>query len=333
MESPDQNQLIDIISRFDGIPILVVGDMVLDRFIWGKVERISPEAPVPVVEITHETVHLGGAANVAANLVSLGARPLPVGIVGTDEAGNTLMEEFRRQGIETTGIVTPDLRATTVKTRIIAQHQQVCRADRENRAPVTGETLETVLGLSAKMVKRSQAVVLSDYRKGLLVPALIDFIGKECRRWGRFLAVDPKAKDFRIYSGASIVTPNKREAEEASGIGITDGESVITAGRRLLEVTGADYVLVTRGEEGMTLVEREGHLHLPTAAREVFDVTGAGDTVVATLTLAIAAGATVREAAYLANHAAGIVVGKLGTASATRAELFESLAAGRSTGD
>jgi len=299
--------------------------MILDRFIWGRVDRISPEAPVPVIDITRETVHLGGAANVANNLVALGARPIPLGVIGADEAGQELKREFERLGIETDGVVVQESRVTTVKTRIIAHNQQVCRADKESRLPVAGETLRVLIDKASEVLPRSAAVILSDYMKGLLVTPLIDYLVENCRKRDLFLAVDPKADDFCIYRGASIITPNKREAERASGLIISDDESLVRAGNRLLEQTGTEHVLITRGEEGMTLIGRGDYVHLSTLAREVFDVTGAGDTVIATLTLAVAAGATVREAAYLANHAAGIVVGKVGTAAATAEELRASL--------
>jgi rfaE bifunctional protein kinase chain/domain len=325
MDFPSRARLVDVVSRFEGVPIMVVGDMILDRFIWGRVERISPEAPVPVIEVTRETMHLGGAANVAANLVALGARPLPVGVAGKDDAGQALLREFERAGIDSEGIVLDESRATTVKTRIIAHHQQVCRADWESRAPVSDATLNLLLEVSSEIITRTSAVILSDYMKGVLVTGLVERVVSDCQELGRFLAIDPKAEDFRMYWGASVITPNKREAERASGLKITDDESLARAGDRLREMTGAEHVLITRGEEGMTLVSQEGCSHLPTVAREVFDVTGAGDTVIATLALAVGAGATVQEAAYLANHAAGVVVGKLGTASASREELIDSL--------
>ncbi len=325
MVPSSKSRLIEIISKFKGLPIAVAGDMILDRFIWGRVDRISPEAPVPVIEIMNETIHLGGAANVASNLVSLGARPIPLGVIGADEAGRALLGEFARLGIDTRGIVTQESRVTTVKTRIIAHHQQVCRADRETRTPVVGETLRRLLEIGTEIVSNCSAVILSDYLKGLLVAPLVDCLVENARKRDVFLAVDPKVDDFCIYRGASLITPNKREAERASGLMIVDDDSLVKAGNRLLEKTGAEHILITRGEEGMTLIEKGHHSHLPTLAREVFDVTGAGDTVIATLTLAVAAGANMREAANLANHAAGIVVGKVGTAAATTEELRASL--------
>lgn len=325
MQPTSKSRLIEIISKFKDVPIAVAGDMILDRFIWGRVERISPEAPVPVIEITNETIHLGGAANVASNLVSLGARPVPVGVIGADEAGRALVGEFERLGIDPRGVVSQESRVTTVKTRIVAHHQQICRADRESRTPVVGDTLKKLLEIATEIVPRCAAVILSDYMKGLLVAPLVDCLVDNARKRELFLAVDPKADDFCAYRGASIITPNKREAERASGLRIVDDQSLVKAGNKLLEKTGAEHLLITRGEEGMTLIEKGQHFHLPTLAREVFDVTGAGDTVIATLTLAVAAGATVREAADLANHAAGIVVGKVGTAAATTEELRASL--------
>lgn len=323
----DKRKLKGIVEAFSGRRIAVVGDLILDEFVWGKVERISPEAPVPVVEVVRESVHLGGAANVAANLAALGACPLLVGVVGADEPARRLLEQLERLGIEARGVVTDGGRNTTIKTRIIAHHQQVCRMDRENRAPFPESTFRRLEEAARRAIRESEAVIFSDYAKGVLAPAVTGPLLQLCRREGKFSAVDPKNSDFSLYRRASIVTPNLKEAERASGVLIQDGESLQAAGRRLLETAEADYLLVTRGEEGMTLFDRKEVVHLPTTAREVFDVTGAGDTVVAVLALAVAAGASVPEAAALANHAAGVVVGKLGTAAATVEELVHSLQA------
>jgi D-beta-D-heptose 7-phosphate kinase/D-beta-D-heptose 1-phosphate adenosyltransferase len=325
MTMPSKERIVELANRFRGTPIAVVGDLILDRFVWGKVERISPEAPVPVVEVVRESVHLGGAANVVAGLVALGAVPFPVGVVGEDETGKTLLSEFARQGVDSTGVVVDPERATSVKTRIVAHHQQVCRTDREDRRPVDGAVLERLRTASLELIPRSRAVILSDYAKGVLVPALIADVISACRQEGRFVAVDPKAAEYSRYRGATIITPNKREAEQAAGVRIHDDDTLLAAGRVLLERTAARHVLVTRGEEGITLVGADGELHLPTAAREVFDVTGAGDTVIAALTLAAAVGASLPEAAFFANHAAGVVVGKVGTASATVEEILAGI--------
>lgn len=326
MISVDHSRLAQILECFSNQPLLVVGDLMLDEFIWGRVERISPEAPVPVVEVLRETVSLGGAANVAANLAVLGARPVLVGVVGADSAGERLMGELQKQGISTEGVITDRSRVTSIKTRIIAQHQQVCRTDREHKAPLSDEVLKQIEGRCDGFVDRVKGIILSDYCKGVLTSELTGSLIARSRQKNKFLAVDPKTRNFSLYRRASIITPNKKEAEQASGVEITDQNSLLRAGRALLGSTSSDYLLITRGEEGMTLFEDEQHFDIPTVAREVFDVTGAGDTVVATLTLAIAAGASVREAAMLANHAAGVVVGKLGTAAATVEEIKLSVA-------
>ena len=325
MSTSDRQQLQEIIQRFPDQPILVVGDLMLDRFVWGRVERISPEAPVPVVEVERESVHLGGAANVACNLAVLKARPFLVGVVGCDEAGERLVEELHRQEISSEGVVRANDRTTTIKTRILAHHQQVCRTDRESREPLSQGVLGKMRGVYQTFLNQAKGIILSDYAKGALSPNLVLDLIRDCREAKKFLAVDPKAGDFSVYRGASLITPNKKEAERASGVEIVDQSSFIQAGRKLLELTASDYLLITRGEEGMTLFEGKEHSHIPTVAREVFDVTGAGDTVIASLTLAVAAGASLGEAAALANHAAGVVVGKLGTAAATADEILSSI--------
>lgn len=321
----NNQQLQKVVQQFSDQPILVVGDLMLDRYVWGRVERISPEAPVPVVEVVKETVHLGGAANVAYNLAVLKARPLLVGVVGRDEAGDRLVEELHRQEISSEGIVRDKGRSTTIKTRIIAHNQQVCRTDREDKTPLSQGTVDQMRSAYQPLLEQAKGMILSDYGKGALSAALVVGLIQEARRTKKFLAVDPKAGDFSVYRGASIVTPNKKEAVRASGVEIVDEASFIQAGEKLLEVTASDYLLITRGEEGMTLFDGKEHSHIPTVAREVFDVSGAGDTVIASLTLAVAAGASIRDAAILANHAAGVAVGKLGTAAASGEEILSSI--------
>ena len=321
----NNQQLQKVVQQFSDQPILVVGDLMLDRYVWGRVERISPEAPVPVVEVVKETVHLGGAANVAYNLAGLKARPLLVGVVGRDEAGDRLVEELHRQEISSEGIVRDKGRSTTIKTRIIAHNQQVCRTDREDKTPLSQGTVDQIRSAYQPLLEQAKGMILSDYGKGALSAALVVGLIQEARRTKKFLAVDPKAGDFSVYRGASIVTPNQKEAVRASGVEIVDEASFIQAGEKLLEVTASDYLLITRGEEGMTLFDGKEHSHIPTVAREVFDVSGAGDTVIASLTLAVAAGASIRDAAILANHAAGVAVGKLGTAAASGEEILSSI--------
>ncbi|MBI4445451.1 MAG: D-glycero-beta-D-manno-heptose-7-phosphate kinase [Acidobacteria bacterium] len=319
------SRLGNLLKDFSGKKILVVGDLMLDEFIWGTVERISPEAPVPIIEVVRESLHLGGCANVVANLAALGAEPLTVGVIGNDSGGERLVSEMVRQKISVRGLIRDAERSTSVKTRIIAHRQQVCRADRETRKPLSNAIQAQLMKTSLQLLGECDGLILSDYSKGVLHPELIGHLIDRCRESGKFVSVDPKTMDFSVYRSASIITPNKKEAEQASGITITDDSTLFDAGTQLLRATRADYLLITRGEEGMTLFQDGRQSHIPTVAREVFDVTGAGDTVVATLTLAVVAGATVAEAAFLANHAAGVVVGKVGTACATREEIGKSV--------
>ena len=314
--------LVDAVARFRRKRIVVVGDLMLDRFIWGSVTRISPEAPVPVVEIVKESTCVGGAANVAANIRSLGALPTPLGVVGKDFEGKRLIDEFREMGIALGGMVVDPQRATSVKTRIIAHHQQVCRTDREDRSPISHRTYERVVKRFRMCLEAADAVVVSDYAKGLLSPGLLRELLPLARSAGKIVCVDPKLSNFAAYRPATVITPNTLETERASGLGITDDRTLVRAGRAILKQTGIQNLLVTRGEQGMALFEGNAAVkHIPTVAREVFDVTGAGDTVISTLALGLAAGLSILESAILSNIAAGIVVGKLGTASVSPDEL------------
>jgi D-beta-D-heptose 7-phosphate kinase/D-beta-D-heptose 1-phosphate adenosyltransferase len=319
----DPEALVVAVRKFRGKRILVVGDVMLDRFIWGAVSRISPEAPVPVVEIRKESVHLGGAANVAANVRSLGGIPIPLGIVGEDSEGTMLRDEFRALGAPIGGLIVDHERATSVKTRIIAHHQQVCRTDREDRHPVRAEIHRRLVRRFHESVRASDAVIVSDYAKSLVSPALLREILPVARSERKLVCVDPKLTNLSVYRPATVITPNSAEAERASGIAIHSNRDLLRAGRKILRQTGIRYLLVTRGEHGMALFEGAGYVrHIPTVAREVFDVTGAGDTVVGTLALGLVAGLPMLQSAVLANIAAGIVVGKLGTASVTPDELI-----------
>lgn len=322
----DPEALSDAVRRFRGKRILVIGDVMLDRFVWGSVSRISPEAPVPVVEIRKETTCLGGAANVAANIHALGAIPIPVGVIGDDFEGRRLRHEFRVLGSPVVGLVADKTRATSVKTRIIAQHQQVCRTDREDRAPVSPVLHRRIVGRFRTMLRSCAAVVVSDYAKGLISPALLKEILPMARASGKIVCVDPKLKNLGLYGPATVITPNTLEAESASGVTISSQLDLLRAGRKILRSACVDHLLITRGEEGMALFQGTGGVtHIPTVAREVFDVTGAGDTVVSVLTLGLVAGLPILQAAILANIAAGIVVGKLGTATLTPEELIDRL--------
>lgn len=313
-------------AKFADRRILVLGDLMLDEFIWGRVRRISPEAPVPVVEVERQTLTLGGAGNVAANLVALGARPVPFGVVGGDANADRMRAAFSDIDVASHGIVVDPSRTTTLKTRIIAHNQQVVRADRESRAPVTAAIEDAIIAHFAEALAAADAVVVSDYNKGLLTPRLLAETLAAARRRERPVCLDPKTRSFANYQPVTVITPNHQEAAEAAGVAIEDEASLTEAGRRLLSAVSCRAVLITRGEEGMALFTDDGAVtHIPTVAREVYDVTGAGDTVIATLGLALAAGASFAEAAILANHAAGVVVGKVGTATVTRDELLETM--------
>jgi len=315
-----------LIRAFARARVLVVGDIMLDQFIWGRVERISPEAPVPVVEVTHETFHLGGAANVAHNIAALGGQVSVVGVVGDDNAGKRTMSELDALGIGREGIVRSRATITVRKTRVIAHNQQVVRFDREQRdhPPSVAARVSRYLQQHACDF---DAVIVSDYGKGVVTGEVLGVLRQAHVERGLPVVVDPKRRNYEHYAGITLATPNAAEATDAAGIDVSRDESSLRiAGLRLAERWGAAAVLITRGEHGMTLIRDDGTLHhFPTTSRQVFDVTGAGDTVVATCTLALAAGATLEDAARLANHAAGIVVGKLGTATATPDELIDAV--------
>lgn len=304
------------------VRVAVVGDVMLDQFLYGAVERISPEAPVPVVEVEREVFRLGGAANVVHNLRALGADVELFGVVGQDALAGQIRDELGRLGVAAGGVLEAPDRPTAVKTRVIAQHQQVVRFDRERRGPLPAEVLGALRETLVARLARLDAVIVSDYGKGVVSPGLMGPLVTGARRAGVLLAVDPKPGNAGQYRGVTVLTPNTKETEAMTGVPARSDEEAVEAGRRLLAELDAQAILVTRGDRGMTLVEVSGRVaHIPTRARDVFDVTGAGDTAISVLALAWAAGAPPFEAACLANLAAGIVVGKLGTAVATMDEL------------
>ncbi|MEW6110256.1 MAG: D-glycero-beta-D-manno-heptose-7-phosphate kinase [Nitrospirota bacterium] len=314
----------DIIKQFKDSNILVIGDLILDHYIWGNVNRISPEAPVPVVEVTRESFMLGGVANVAHNIMSLGGRASVIGINGKDVAGEMLVNMLRQKGVNCDGIFVSN-RPTTVKTRVIAHNQQVVRFDREDSKYVDGKILKGIKDYVNSVVSQYNAIIISDYKKGMISPGLIKGILKDPGTMKKFIAVDPKVGHFNFYRGVSLITPNVMEASSGSGIEIKDEKTLLKAGKALKKKLGCGAVLITRGEQGMSLFEKNKRVvHIPTVARKVYDVTGAGDTVISAFTLAYASGASMEEAAVMANHAAGIVVGEVGTAVATPDELIKS---------
>ncbi|MFY9573774.1 MAG: D-glycero-beta-D-manno-heptose-7-phosphate kinase [Blastocatellia bacterium] len=330
MTTLTQQRARAIADQFGNKRIVVLGDVMLDEFIWGRVRRISPEAPVPVVEVERQTLALGGAGNVFSNLAALGAQSTPIGVVGNDPDAQRLRQAFHERGGSVTRLVVDSDRPTTVKTRIIAHNQQVVRADRESRRAITADIEDRVVDAFREAIEGADAIVVSDYGKGLLSPGLLSRVLAAARERELIVGLDPKLRNFEHYQPVTIITPNTQEAAGAAGIAIEGEEGLIETGRRLLSSIDTRSVLITRGEEGMTLFTNGGPdgaevTHIPTVAREVYDVTGAGDTVIATLTLALASGASLEEAAVLANHAAGVVVGKVGTASVTRDELLATI--------
>jgi D-beta-D-heptose 7-phosphate kinase/D-beta-D-heptose 1-phosphate adenosyltransferase len=318
-----------LLRAMRGRRVLVLGDVMLDQFLWGKVGRISPEAPVPVVEVTSETYHLGGAANVAANVRALGGLAVVAGVVGDDAAGARVRSALAEAGIED-ALSAAGGRPTTVKTRIIAHHQQVVRADRESAEAVAAPVARALLDRVRAALPSCGAVILSDYHKGVVTAGVMKEVAALARRRRVPVLVDPKVAHFALYRRVALVTPNQAEAEQATGVRIRSAADVLTAGEAILRRLRCDAALITRGEQGMSLFEPGRRpLHIPTAAREVFDVTGAGDTVIATIALARCGGASLPDAARLANLAAGVVVAKVGTATAAPEEVAAAAEAAR----
>ena len=315
-----------IICGFRNRTVVVLGDVMLDEFVWGEVTRISPEAPVPVVDIRRESVHLGGAANVLANLVALGAKACVIGVVGKDAAGERLHARLAAaSSLQTDAhLIVDGSRPSTTKTRIIAHSQLVVRADRELRTPVSPKTEDRIIGALKEAIKSADAFVVSDYDKGAVTPRILAAILPIAYERIPVL-VDPKIRNLASYRPATLITPNHQEALRMTNTEEDSDGGLHHAARLIREKLNCDAVLITRGDRGMLLLEGDGDpVYVATAAREVYDVTGAGDTVIATLAAALAAGGSMLEAANLANHAAGIVVGKVGTATASTGELLAS---------
>lgn len=318
-----------IIHSFRNKRVLIIGDLILDKYIFGKVSRISPEAPVPVVDVTGESYLLGGATNVAGNIIALGGKASIAGLIGKDDHAKILTDLLRERNIAVDGII-EDNRPTTVKTRVIAHNQQIVRFDHEDRRRLEGKGLERLLGYLRAALEQHDAVIVSDYKKGIISAALIKALVAYAAPKDKFIAVDPKVGHFHFYKNVSLITPNLMEASQGSGIEIKDEKSLLKAGKMLMNRLSCKSVLITRGEEGMSLFEKGAgkeirSTHIPTAAKKVFDVTGAGDTVIAAFTLARVAGASLVNAADISNHAAGIVVAEVGTAVATPDMLLASL--------
>jgi D-glycero-beta-D-manno-heptose-7-phosphate kinase len=327
---PPESRLLELIRRFAGLRILVIGDLMLDEFIWGRVSRISPEAPVPIVNVTRESFYPGGAANVARNLREFTGNILVMGLAGKDAAGQRLLDLLHTAGIDTAGVLEDAAAATTVKTRVIARNQQVVRVDRERPAALNGTQLEWASRYLEQIITTVDGIVVADYGKGFVTQPLADQLCLLARRHDKIFTVDPHPHTSLVWRGPTAIKPNRIETFSAAGWpGVPElvepvcrDEALFQAARKLLEIWQTHCLLVTLGEQGMLLFEGDrAPLHLPARAQEVFDVSGAGDTAIAVFTLGLAAGATAAEAAELANRASGIVVGKVGTATVTAAEL------------
>jgi len=315
-----------IIQRLRRRRLLVVGDIMVDEYIWGSVSRISPEAPVPVVEVQTEELRLGGAANVAANVCSLGGEAILVGVVGDDALAEYLMDDLPRRGMDGGGILVDKGRRTTIKTRVIAGSQQIVRFDKESLEEVKGEPLGRLVRNVKGRLFEAEGLIIADYGKGVITGEFLEWLIPEALRSGRVVSVDPKENHFPLYRGVTVITPNHKEAAAAQRRVIRTEEDLNVVGSALLSEVEAQAVLITRGPQGMRLFERgKPPLQIDTVAREVYDVVGAGDTVVAALTLALAAGAGLEEAARISNYAAGVVVGKKGTATVSLEELRDSM--------
>ena len=335
MLSMTQARLRELLDQITRTRVLVIGDVMLDQFIWGRVSRISPEAPVPVVEFERESFMPGGAANVARNLTSLGGKAELFGVVGQDTNATQLKRLLKEQRVGCAGLLGVKGHHTATKTRIVAHKQQVTRLDRETRGDISPANVQRLLGKLDRMLDRIDAVSIGDYAKGVVTQPLLDAVRERCLAKGRWLSLDPKPSHALELRGLSLLTPNRKEAFELAGIAdsvrspqpLKDGPLLQVIGKLLKDLQPA-LLLITLGELGMMLCQKgKEPFHIPTVAQEVFDVSGAGDTVIASFTLAIAAGASPIEAALFSNHAAGIVVGKIGTATVTPQEMLSQLGA------
>jgi D-beta-D-heptose 7-phosphate kinase/D-beta-D-heptose 1-phosphate adenosyltransferase len=310
------------------VTVLTIGDVMLDEYVWGEVQRISPEAPVPVVQVQRRTHVPGGAANAAAGVLALGGRTLLGGVVGADQHAERLRDALRETGLPDDGLVVDPARPTTTKTRVIAHSQQVVRADAEDRSPLPAALEADLVGWVAERVPEADSIVVSDYAKGVVSPTLARSVIRLARDHGKPVVVDPKGTDYAKYSGATVITPNAHDAGRAANVHVDEYEDLLEVARRLEAVCDGASLLVTRGAAGMTLFGPNGPADIAAEAHEVYDVTGAGDTVVAVLAVALAQGMALEQAVRVANAAAGIAVEKVGTAAVTLEELEQRLAQG-----
>ncbi|HPO56273.1 MAG TPA: D-glycero-beta-D-manno-heptose-7-phosphate kinase [Ignavibacteriaceae bacterium] len=320
-------RLLSLEKNFAGKKIAVIGDMMLDSYYWGGVKRISPEAPVPVVEVENEFNRFGGAANVALNIAKLGGIPYPVGVIGYDNDGSIFSSLLEEEKINSAGLITDDKRPTTAKTRVIAQNQHVLRIDKESKEYIDEGTEKKLFNYFESIASEIDGIILQDYNKGVLTPTLIKKIISLARKKDILITVDPKFNNFFEYKNVTVFKPNRKEASDVLGLKIKSSEDIKHAGKKLLGKLHAEYILLTLGEEGIAVFEKDKEeKRMPTKAIKVADVSGAGDTVISTLTMSLAAGANILESCYLANYAAGIVCGEVGIVPIEKSKLFSTVA-------
>jgi rfaE bifunctional protein kinase chain/domain len=322
-----KNRLNEISKNFEGKKVAVIGDMMLDSYFWGDVKRISPEAPVPVVEIDDEFFRFGGAANVALNILSLGGIPFPLGVIGDDNDGRIFSSLIEEKGIDSSGILIDKSRPTTAKTRVIAGKQHIVRIDKESKQNINKKVEDRLLESLNRELNIIDAIILQDYNKGVLTPRLIENTIEMAKKNKITITVDPKFNNFFKYTNVTVFKPNRKETEDVLGTRLTNDEDINRAGHKLLERLNSKYVLLTLGEKGVALFEKgkTKDIRIPTKARKVSDVSGAGDTVIATLTIALAAGAEIQEASYLANYAGGLVCEEVGIVPIDKNKLFQTV--------
>lgn len=326
MLNMSHERLNEIKNNFRGKKIAVIGDLMLDGYYWGDVSRISPEAPVPVIDVDEEFFRFGGAANVALNLLKLEAVPLPIGVIGNDNDAKIFNSLISEAGISSEGIIVDSSRPTTTKTRVIGSNQHLVRIDKEKKTYISESTQSEILNQFKKHIDQLDGIILQDYNKGVLTPEIISETIKLANSKKIVVTVDPKFKNFFEYKNTTVFKPNKKETEDALGMSLTSKEDILLAGKTLYEKLNAKYILITMGEKGVALFEEGKSVnHIPTKARKVRDVSGAGDTVIATLTLALSAGAEIYEAAYLANYAGGLVCEEVGIVPIEIEKLFNAI--------
>ena len=326
MNDTQTEKLAHILSSFDGKNVLIIGDFMLDEYVWGSVKRISPEAPVPVVNVEKRTYMAGGAGNTASNIASLGGHAKIAGVIGDDHQGEQLCNKMEELGVAINGLVKETGQSTITKTRIIANKQHVVRVDVEKRRELDQHVQSSIINYIDSEIAGVQSVIISDYGKQVITKQVSEHAIKAAKKHNIPVIVDPKGNDYQKYKGATVITPNILETEYALNIEISDEDELINAGKKLNEFINGTAILITRGSDGMSLFVREGTMmHIPAVARNLYDVTGAGDTVVSTIAMALSTGASLEDSVYLANQAAGLAVEKLGTTAIKRSELFNAI--------